>query len=1135
MSLNLILCILIGYCLLFARTALRSAASANSCRVLLCLIILYITPTIKTSSSPCSLQLVQSYEDYEYFKDGDIIIGGVITVGAYAVDYTFKEHPMILCMGQSIINYYHLLNFMFGIAKINSNPSILPNITLGYHLYDSCTEPRKAVKSVLQVLSGPRRTVPNYYCMNGRSKLAGIVGDYHSITTIPIAQILGVFGYSQISYGATDYMLSNRLVYPHFFRMVQNDHIIYKIVSQILKYFTWTWVGILVSDDISGESEQLVLMDYLTSNGICVAFAVKCGMDTLKQPAEVNKIRNIMQTSSAHIIVICGSFNQGIYFFLQNEAHIFYDKTFILPPSWTSSPYLTSYNGDTLNCSLAIELYYMTLPAIGNFYDKISTSYRPNDKILEDTWISAYSCLTANSSKNTLYQSLYNVSLRDCSGEQVTDEMKLYLPLGVSPRVYYAVLFMSFALHDMHSYLNKQLNGQNIKSSNYRNGQDTNRVTAAQISSLMETQRQAVVVQQETNRLLATQIDCIMETQREDRDRLTSALQQTMLPSVTTPTTDRGRRIRVTDFLHKVSEVDDMEAYLTTFERIATREEWPPGQWAGLLAPCLSGESEKVYDDLPLSQAQDYDRLKAEILTRLGVTPAVSLPIALRKWVSQADPKDPEEMMNLTVRYQFANETQSKEPYLNAKLQDREALMAMTDKVPLTKVDKVPEVNIADTLAPHQRNEVREFVLRNRDVFAPVPGKTHVIKHDIITEPGKRVNLKPYRIPEARKEAIKAEIGLYSDLEMDDKKLAIYPNKITWRTKGNEVPRSQCSDICLPGYRKVQRSGFQACCYDCALCPAGEITNTTDSENCIKCADNEWPNNKKDTCVPRVEEFLSYSDDVLASVFIFTSVLLFIITIMILVIFIVYRDTAIVKANNKSLSFALLVSIMLSFPCVILFLGRPVDITCMLRQSSFAIIFSTAISCVLGKTVMIYIIFKATKPGSTWKNWVNRKISNFVVLIFSSFQIFINIIWLANSSPFKELDTHSYPGKIIVQCNEGSVIAFYSVLGYMGFLAAVSFVIAFLARTLPDTFNEAKYITFSMLVFCSVWIAMIPGYLSTKGKYMVAVEIFALLTSSAGLLGCIFFPKCYLILLRPEMNTKSYLIGSRNKIISTDF
>ncbi|XP_018095839.2 vomeronasal type-2 receptor 26 [Xenopus laevis] len=342
--------------------------------------------------------------------------------------------------------------------------------------------------------------------------------------------------------------------------------------------------------------------------------------------------------------------------------------------------------------------------------------------------------------------------------------------------------------------------------------------------------------------------------------------------------------------------------------------------------------------------------------------------------------------------------------------------------------------------------------------------------------------------------------------------------------------KSQCSASCPPGYRKVPQNGAPPCCYDCASCSEGEVSNLTDMENCVKCPDYKWPNHGKTLCLEKPLEFLSYDRDPLTLIFNVITLILFLISLSMLGIFISFRDTPVVKANNRNLSFLLLFTIKLSFLSVFLFLGHPVDITCMLRQTSFAITFSTSVSCVLAKTIMVCIAFKASKPGSSWRKWMGPKEANYIAFVCSVIQIVISVIWLVISPPFAEQNIHSKPGIIIIQCNEGSVVAFYIVLSYMGLLASVSFIVAFLARTLPDSFNEAKYITFSMLLFCSVWITMIPAYLSTKGKYMVAVEIFAIISSNCGLLFCIFLPKCYIILLKPEINTKQYLLRNKQKI-----
>ncbi|XP_075116972.1 vomeronasal type-2 receptor 116-like [Leptodactylus fuscus] len=373
------------------------------------------------------------------------------------------------------------------------------------------------------------------------------------------------------------------------------------------------------------------------------------------------------------------------------------------------------------------------------------------------------------------------------------------------------------------------------------------------------------------------------------------------------------------------------------------------------------------------------------------------------------------------------------------------------------------------------------------------------------------------------------EIGNFTPWAVSGQKLHIDTLSITWRHT-QEIPVSRCSEPCLPGSRKKTRETIHTCCYDCMPCSEGEISNITDADNCMKCQSDEWSNKKRDRCLPKVMEFISYHNDTIASVSSFVSLFGCLVTIFILVIFISYRDTPIVKANNRNLSYLLLVSIILSFLSVFLFLGRPSDVTCRLRETSFGVFFSVAVSSLLAKTVIVCVAFKSTKPGSPWRKWLSVKLPYTIVLLCSSFQVVICVLWLSISPPFQDLDTQSYPEKIIIQCNEGSDLWFYSMLGYMGLLAAVSFLLAFMVRTLPDSFNEAKYITFSMLLFCSVWMAMIPAYLSTRGKYMVAVEIFAVMASSAGLLACVFFPKCFIILFRPEMNRKTDLLGRRREI-----
>ncbi|XP_033026324.1 vomeronasal type-2 receptor 26-like [Lacerta agilis] len=375
---------------------------------------------------------------------------------------------------------------------------------------------------------------------------------------------------------------------------------------------------------------------------------------------------------------------------------------------------------------------------------------------------------------------------------------------------------------------------------------------------------------------------------------------------------------------------------------------------------------------------------------------------------------------------------------------------------------------------------------------------------------------------------LRVKIGKIDSLGTQEKLFTIHEDAIVWPNQFNQTrPISICNDHCSSGYSRTKKEGKPFCCYDCFPCPEGKISNLKDMDDCFQCPEDQYPNIGQDICLPKDISFLSYDEPLGISLVTFALLLTFI-TVLVLRIFIKHKETPIVKANNRTLTYVLLLSLILSFLCPLLFIGQPTKITCLLRQTAFGVIFSAAVSCILAKTTIVVLAFMATKPGSRMRRWMGGNLAISIVLFSFLIQMMICSAWLIVAPPLPDIDKHSVPKEIVLECNEGSVTMFYCVLGFMGMQAMVSFTVAFLARKLPDSFNEAKFITFSMLVFCSVWLSFVPTYLSTKGKYTVAVEIFSILASSFGLLGCIFFPKCYIILVRPELNSRGQLIIRKN-------
>uniref|UniRef100_H3AJ13 Vomeronasal 2, receptor 1 n=1 Tax=Latimeria chalumnae TaxID=7897 RepID=H3AJ13_LATCH len=370
-------------------------------------------------------------------------------------------------------------------------------------------------------------------------------------------------------------------------------------------------------------------------------------------------------------------------------------------------------------------------------------------------------------------------------------------------------------------------------------------------------------------------------------------------------------------------------------------------------------------------------------------------------------------------------------------------------------------------------------------------------------------------------------IGHYDSTVPLEHQMTVDNGSIFWNNDETEVPRSVCSESCLPGTRKGIRQGEPVCCFDCILCADGEITNETDSRECIQCPEDYWSNANKDECVKKLVEYLAF-EEALGITLIALSVFGACIALSIVVVFIIYRDTALVKANDRELSFLIQLALAIIILSSIVFIGKPARWSCMTRQVLLALAFALCLSCVMGKAVLLMLTAKAAKAKSsenTDKELLKPLYQKLIAFTGTIIQGIICTIYLVLIPPYPIKNTASQNIKIILECNEGSVIFLCCVFGYDVLLALLCFIFAFIGRKLPDNFNEAKFMTFAMLVFFIVWISFVPAYLSTRGKFMVAVEIFAILASSFGLLGCLFVPKCYIIILKPERNTEELVRG----------
>ncbi|KAJ1080393.1 hypothetical protein NDU88_000606 [Pleurodeles waltl] len=388
-----------------------------------------------------------------FSQDGSVRIGGIFPVHDarvyQSITYTSKPAP-ILCQTFVFDNYQWLQAMVFAIEEVNSNPNLLPNVTLGFLIYDSCRMLQRALEGTLWILSGHHRPILNYECW-GTHLPAAIIGDSTSTRSILVARILGLYRFPQISYSASSSLLSDRNQFPSFFRTIPSDDYQSRGLAELVSHFGWTWVGLVATDDDYGQQGLRILQEEFYKHAGCVAFSEN--IVTSQADKNAFHIVQVIMNSTAKAVVFFATDYDMIPILDELVRQNVTGKIWIASEGWsTSALFSTEKFSKVLAGTIGFENHNGEMMGFQNYQLSLSPLGTPGYMFIREFWAEAFGCnwMDQNSSLN-----LQDNKKQVCTGTEIQEGLqknhKYVTSFRFTYNIYTAVYAIALALQDLMS------------------------------------------------------------------------------------------------------------------------------------------------------------------------------------------------------------------------------------------------------------------------------------------------------------------------------------------------------------------------------------------------------------------------------------------------------------------------------------------------------------------------------------------------------------------------------------------------------------------------------------------------------------------------------------------------------------
>ena len=233
--------------------------------------------------------------------------------------------------------------FLYSTDLINNDPNILPNITLGYDIRDSCFTESTALKETADLILHDYEVCTDENISSNTNPVSVVIGEYTSLVSIPMAAFLQLFDVPQISYTSTSAILNNRERYPYFYRTVPPDDQQTQAIVDLMMHYDWLYVSTIHSNDVYGEPAIEKFKELASANGICIDLDI--GINDDFTDTQYNSVISKIRNSTARVILLFSSIQQVNKLFANIQQQDVKKFLWIASDAWVeSSDILTKYN-----------------------------------------------------------------------------------------------------------------------------------------------------------------------------------------------------------------------------------------------------------------------------------------------------------------------------------------------------------------------------------------------------------------------------------------------------------------------------------------------------------------------------------------------------------------------------------------------------------------------------------------------------------------------------------------------------------------------------------------------------------------------------------------------------------------------